>query len=315
MVTDVVRVERYYVSVDFKDRIPSLMIGQGRTMAGKEVGRDGRTTPSVGSGVPIVPSFAAVRDHWLGGSHNAPADRELAEQIMVCIPYLPYIVRSQRAFLRRVARYLVEKGVQQFLDLGSGLPTAGNVHEVVQEINPDGRVVYADIDPVVVSGGRAMIADSVNTAFIHADFRQPEAVLAAPGLRALLDLDEPVAVFMIDVLQHISDSDNPAAVVGSYVDAMSPGSYVALSHLSQDEALIDGLAMFRRMYDTPPPEVNLRDSQQIADLLAGLDLVAPGVVRLPLWHSAPHVDGEIDLNPDMFPGYAALGRKPRFHED
>jgi hypothetical protein len=281
-------------------------------MAGEEASRDGRTAPSVGDGVSIVRGFAAVRDHWLGGTHNSPADRELAEQIMVCIPYLPYIVRSQRAFLRRVAQYLVEKGVRQFLDLGSGLPTAGNLHEVVQETDPDGRVVYTDIDPVVVSEGRAMIADSANTAFIHADFRQPEAMLAAPELRALLDMDEPVAVFMIDVLHHIPDSDNPAAVVAAYVDAVSPDSYVALSHLSQDEVLSEGLAMFRRMYDTPPPEVNLRGAEQIADLLAGLDVVAPGVARLPLWHSAPHTDGEIDLNPEIFPGYAALGRKPAF---
>lgn len=266
----------------------------------------------VKSGVPLVPNFAAVRDHWLGGSHSTPADRELAEQIMVCIPYLPYVVRSQRAFLRRAAQYLVETGVRQFVDLGSGLPTAGNVHEVVQKLAPEGRVVYVDSDPVVVSEGRAMIADSVNTAFVCADFLRPEAVLAAPELRALLDLDEPVAVFMIDVLHHISDSDNPAAVIAAYVDMMCPDSHVALSHLSQDEALIDGLAMFRRMYDTPPPTVHLRNSQQIADLLAGLDLVEPGIVPLPLWHHAPHADSDLDRKPDIFPGYAALGRKPAF---
>jgi hypothetical protein len=271
------------------------MTGQGRTMS-----------------VPLVPNFAAVRDHWLGGSRNTVADRELAEQIMVCIPYLPYVVRSQRGFLRRVARYLVDAGVRQFLDLGSGLPTAGHVHEVVQELAPDGRVVYVDVDPAVVSEGRTLLADDINTAFVCADFRQPQAVLAAPELRALLDLDEPVAVFMIDVLHHIPDSDDPAAVIAAYMDMMCSDSYVALSHLGQDEALVDGLAMFRRMYDTPPPEVHLRDSQQITDLLAGIDLVAPGVVPLPLWHHAPHADSQIDRKPDMFPGYAALGRKPGF---
>lgn len=284
------------------------MIGQGRTVAGKGVDR--RSVSSVDRRAPFVPNFAAVRDHWLGGSHSTPADRELAEQIMVCIPYLPYVVRSQRAFLRRVAQYLVEAGVRQFLDLGSGLPTAGNVHEVVRRLAPESRVVYVDIDPVVVGVGRDVIAHSGNTEFVCTDFRRPAAVLAAPQLRALLDLDEPVAVFLVDVLHHIPDGDNPAAMIESYVDALCPGSYVALSHLAQDEQLVSGLEMFQRMYDTRPPTLNLRDSNQVANLIAGLELVEPGIVPLPWWHHDLHADSHNDLNPNMFPGCAALGRKP-----
>ncbi|MCA1672379.1 MAG: SAM-dependent methyltransferase [Actinobacteria bacterium] len=251
---------------------------------------------------------AGVRDCWLGGSHHTPTDGELAESILVGVPYMPYLVRVYRTLLGRVVRYLVEVGVRQFLDLGSGLPTAGNVHEAAQILDSECRVVYVDIDPHVVAHGHALLAGADNAAVVCADLRQPERVLDAAQRTGLLDLDAPVAVLLIDVLHHIPDTDNPVGLIAAYIDTVCSGSYVTVAHTSEGEALVNGLAMFHRLCRIPVPPLTLRNPLQAADFFEGLDIVEPGIVPVPLWRPEP--DDDLDSGSDQFPAWCGLGRKP-----
>ena len=253
---------------------------------------------------------AGIRDCWLGGSHHTATDHEIAEHILVGAPYLPYMVRVYRLLLRRVVRYLVGVGVEQFLDLGSGLPTADNVHDVAQALNPACRVVYVDIAPEIVAEGRPVLAANDSAAMVCADLRHPEQVLDAAQRTGLLDLGAPVAVLMIDVLHHIPDTDNPIhQFIQTYVDAVCPGSYVAVAHPSDGDALLSGLATFHHFYQIPIPPLTFRDLAQIEDFFTGLDLVEPGVVPIPLWHPEQEQDEDADTEPH-FPGLCGLGRKP-----
>ncbi|MBV9163658.1 MAG: SAM-dependent methyltransferase [Pseudonocardiales bacterium] len=253
-------------------------------------------------------STAGIRDCWLGGSHHNASDREVAERILVGAPHLAHVVRVYRALLGRVVRYLVGVGVRQFLDLGSGLPTAGNVHEVAQDLAPDCRVVYVDMEPGVVAGGHNLLAGNHDTAIVHADLRQPEQVFDAIRRSGLLDLSAPVAVLAIDVLHHISDADNPVGFMAAYMDAVCPGSYMSIAHSGHDEALIAGLVTFREFYRIPVPLLTFRSLTQVAGFFNRLDLVDPGIVPLPLWR--PELDGGLSVDPECFPAYCGLGQKP-----
>jgi hypothetical protein len=244
----------------------------------------------------------------LGGSHHTSADRELAEQFLVCAPHLPYLVRTHRVFLRRVVRHLVGAGVRQFLDLGSGLPTMDNVHQVAQHLDPTSRVVYVDVDPVVGAESRGLLGDTPNTAYVCADLTEPEQVLGDRDLRRLLNPDEPVAVLMVDVLHCIPDSARPAELIATYLDAFPRGSYVAISHTCRDEGLLAAVSMFSRLYGAEVPEFTFRYPLEVVDLLEGLDIVDPGVVPLPLWR--PEQDEGHDRYPEHFQGCGAVGRTP-----
>jgi S-adenosyl methyltransferase len=267
--------------------------------------------PNGASGVGGPPRWttAGIRDYWLGGSYYTAADREVAEHILVGAPYLPYLVRVYRALLGRMVRYLVGVGVGQFLDLGSGLPSAGNVHNVAHAIDPGCRVVYVDIAPNIVVEGRAMLAGNASAAMVCADLRQPEQVLDAAQRTGLLDLDVPVAVLLTDVLHHIPDADDPALFIQTYVDAVGPGCYVAVAHNSDGESVASGLAMFHRFYQIPVPSLTFRNLTQIENFFNGLDLVEPGIVPAPLWR--PEKDEDVGRDPEHFPAWCGLGWKPR----
>jgi hypothetical protein len=254
-----------------------------------------------------LPSIARIRDYWLEGAHHTDIDRRFADQIAVCAPHLPYLVRTQRALIRRLVGYAIEHGVRQFLDLGSGVPAGGNVHEIAQEIDPACRVVYVDLDPTIAREGGNLLAGNTNAAYLHADIRDPARILQARMLQTLLDLGEPVAVFMIETLLHIPDSDDPAGLVAAYTEPLCSGSYLAISHFSPSEELTTGLGMFDRMFGAPPP-VTLRGPDQLRDLFAGLELVPPGIVAVPLWH--PASDDDIARNPERAKVHVGLGRKP-----
>lgn len=262
-----------------------------------------------GGNSPDQWTTAGIRDCWLGGSHHTSTDGELAERILIGVPYLPYLVGVYRTLLGRVVRYLVGVGVRQFLDLGSGLPTAGNVHEAAQVLDPECRVVYVDINPHVVTQSHTLLAGIDNAAVVCADLRRPEQVLDAAQRTGLLDLNAPVAILLIDVLHHIPDTDNPAAFITAYIDAVCSGSYVAVAHTSDDGGnLVTGLAMFRRLYYRLAPPLTFRNPLQAADFFEGLDIVEPGIVPIPRWHPEP--DDDPDSNADQFPGWCGLGRKP-----
>lgn len=245
-------------------------------------------------------TIARIRDCWLEGTHHTSAHQELGEHILVCAPHLPYLVRAQRLLLGRMVRYLVEQGVTQFLDLGAGVPADGHVHEIA----PDAKVVYVDIDASLAADGREMLAEFPNATYVRADIRRPGDVLGAPETQRLLDLSRPVAVLLFETLLHIPDGDRPEQMVADYITALSSGSFVGISHFSQNEELESGLNIFSKMFGAPPA-VTLRSPEQQARFFTGLEMVEPGLVQVPLWRP----EHNIDRNPQLAQVYAGLGRK------
>jgi hypothetical protein len=231
-----------------------------------------------------VPHPARVYDYWLGGKDNYEADRRAAEEAIQIFPKTVQSARSCRAFLSRAVRYLTaEAGIRQFLDLGSGLPSVQNVHEVAQSIAPESRVVYVDNDPVVMLHAKALLASSAEgaTGYIQADIRSPDLILAKAA--DTLDFDQPVAVMLLAVLHLITDAQDPAAIIRTVMDAVPRGSYLVIGHHTAD--LYPELIEFaKRMSELNPDfPATLRGRQQVTDLFDGLDLVAPGVVQISKW--------------------------------
>jgi SAM-dependent methyltransferase len=253
------------------------------------------------------PNAARMYDYYLGGSHNFAVDREMAERAIDLWPEVPMIIRANRAFLRRAVWQLARAGVRQFIDLGSGMPTVGNVHEVARAGAPDARVVYLDNDLVTVAHARMILSGDPRTEVIHADLRDPDLVLADRQLRGLLDLDQPVALLMVAVLHFVADVDEPARIVAEYRDALPAGSYLVVSHATEDGQHPGRAAEHRRLYARTATPMTMRSHAQITHLLHGWDLLDPGLVRLPLWRPDP--DDTIPHNPEVFAGYAAVGHK------
>lgn len=263
-------------------------------------------TPIWAPGVngPEKPNTARVRDYWLGGTRNTEADQELAAHLVSAAPHLPYLCRTHRAFLGRVVRRLTALGIRQFLDLGSGLPTAGNVHLVA----PQARVVYVEIDPAVASEGREIVADDPRVSYLCADLSQPEKVLESQEVRTTLNLAEPVAVLVLDVLHFVPDSAEPHKVLAKYVDALAPGSFLGLSHTCRDPFMLAAVGLFGAMYeDQPLPAFTFRYPEQVVRFFDGMEVLAPGVVPIPLWEPDP--DADRDRNPENFQGCGGLARK------
>ena len=258
-----------------------------------------------GENGPDKPNTARVRDYWLGGTHNTEADQELAAHLVSAAPHLPYLCRTHRAFLGRLVRRLTALGVRQFIDLGSGLPTAANVHLVA----PDARVVYVEIDPAVAGEGRDIVAGNPNVSYLCADLGQPEKVLESPEVRGTLDLSEPVAVLVLDVLHFVPDSAEPHKVLAKYMAALAPGSYLGLSHTCRDPFMLAAVGLFGSMYgDQPLPTFTFRYPEQVVQFFDGMEVLAPGVVPIPLWEPDPEEDQ--DRNPENFQGCGGLARKP-----
>lgn len=252
------------------------------------------------------PSSARVYDYFLGGAHNFAVDRALAEQIAAMTPNLGETMRANRAFLRRAVRYLVASGVRQFLDLGSGIPTAGNVHEVAQAEAPDARVLYVDIDPVAVEHSRAILAGNDLTGVLHADLRDPERILAEVRAGKLLDLAEPVAVMMAGVLHFVADSEDPAGVVAALGGAVGSGSYLLISHATADGQPPE-VVEAQRLSGKTGTDIVLRSRAEIARYFAGFHLVEPGLVFIPEWRPDPAEPAM--AHPERVGAYAGVGRK------
>jgi S-adenosyl methyltransferase len=257
-------------------------------------------------GLGYEPGLARFRDYCLGGSHHSERDRAAADRILVVAPQLPYLVRQKRLMQQRMVRYLIQHGVRQFFNFDAGVPTMGHIHEVAQPLVPDARVVYLDNDPAIVQIGQNLLEGDERTAYLHADARCAEHILNHPDLRRLINLQEPVAIMMLDTLLHVPDRDDPAVLIAPYTKAVCSGSYLALSQFSQTQHMRDGLTLFTQMYGQPPA-IPFREPEQLAHLFTNLDLVEPGIVPVPLWHPDP---GE-DLTPDSerIRVYAGLGQK------
>ena len=252
------------------------------------------------------PSAARVYDYYLGGSHNLEVDRRMAREAISLWPDLPAIMQANRAFLRRAVRHLAGRGITQFLDIGSGIPTVGNVHEAAQQTHPGARVVYVDSDPVAVAHSRAILAGDEQTAVVHADLREAETILEDPTVRAMLDRDQPIAVLMVAVLHFVSDEDDPFGAVARIRDRLAPGSHLVLSHAS-DEGRPDAAASHRELYSRTPTPMTMRSRDEIARFLDGFDLVNPGLVWLPLWR--PDDPDAAAQHPERVTGFAGVGRR------
>ncbi|GAB3808661.1 SAM-dependent methyltransferase [Micromonospora zhanjiangensis] len=254
-----------------------------------------------------VPSVARVYDALLGGKDNFAVDRAVADQLMALTPGGMMVGLYNRAVLGRGVRHMVRQGIDQFIDLGAGLPTVQNTHEVAQAENPDAKVVYVDNDPMVLVHGRALLAENGNTTVITADFCEPDEVLNNPDLRALIDFDRPVGLLMVAVLHHLDDAQRPAELVARYRDAVPSGSFVFITHF------IDGgeaTAEIERVMLTDLGSGRFRSFDEVRGFFTGLELLEPGVVYNPLWRPDP---GDDVPDPMSFAGKiigAGLGRKP-----
>lgn len=252
------------------------------------------------------PSAARVYDYYLGGSHNFAVDRAMAEEAIRLWPDLPLIMQANRAFLRRAVKHLVQAGVRQFLDIGSGIPTVGNVHEVAQGADPSCRVVYVDSDPVAVAHSRVILAGNDRATIVQADMRVPEQVLDHPETRQLIDFSQPLAVLMVAVLHFVPDSDDPAGIVARYREAMPLGSYLAISHATRDGQPRQALE-HQELYQRNSTPIHMRSREEILPFFAGFDLLEPGLVFLSQWR--PESPEEVGDRPERFSGFAGVGRK------
>ncbi|MFL6141286.1 MAG: SAM-dependent methyltransferase [Labedaea sp.] len=256
-----------------------------------------------------LPSVARMHDYWLGGSHNTEGERTFADHLAMVGPLIPYLVRTQRALLGRIVRYLLGQGVRQFVDIGSGLPTCGQVHEIAEGSDPPARVLYVDNDPAVAADGQDLLAGNENAAFLAVDFREPARVLSDPAAQRLLDPQRPVALLAIAALQQIPDSDDPVGVVAGYLRTMCSGSYLALTHSGPDPQLAYACEMFEQMKFGPRHALYLRDAVAVRLFFAGLELAPPGIVPVPLWHPDPERDPVLQ-NPERVPVNVGVARKP-----
>jgi len=249
---------------------------------------------SDGKSVPFdttVAHVARVYNYWLGGKDNFAADRAAGEQAIKAFPNIVLSARANRAFLARAVRFLGQQaGVVQFLDIGTGIPSANNTHEVAQAAAPQSRVVYVDNDPVVLNHARALLASDPAgaTDYIEADLRNPQQILERAA--QLLDFSQPVAVMLMAILQHLDDADDPYRVVATLLDAVPEGSYLALSHPAKD---IDAAAMAKMaesLNQTMAEKVTFRDRAGVARFFDGLDLVEPGMVQASKWRPASEAE-------------------------
>lgn len=266
---------------------------------------DGWLPPEINTGIA---HSARVYDYWLGGKDNFAADRALGDAMIESIPALRSMARANRDFLARAVNYLVsEAGVTQFLDIGTGIPAMGNVHEVAQAVDPTARVVYVDNDPIVLAHARALMAShpAGKTAFIRSDVRTPDRILADPVVHATLDLTQPVALMMVAILMLFTDSDDPRGMIRALMDAFPSGSYVVITHPTADfneQEMAEAVLAARHHGITVVP----RSEKELADLLTGFELVGPGVVPVLAWHP----DGPEPEDPRAAYYYASIARKP-----
>jgi SAM-dependent methyltransferase len=252
-------------------------------------------------------NVARVYDYWLGGTHNFLPDQDLARALLAVEPNFRAIARANRAFLGRAVRFLAAAGIRQFLDIGSGIPTEGNVHEVAQHTAPGMRVVYADIDPIAVAHSKAILAGDASAASIEADLREPEKILTHHTVGPLIDFGQPTALLLVSVLPFIADAEDPWRIVATLRDALAPGSYLVLCHPTGDSK--PGVAQaFEKVYNrSVTTSGHVRSRADISRFFDGFSLVDPGLVFMPQWR--PDSPADVPGDPSQFYGLAGVGRK------
>jgi hypothetical protein len=273
-------------------------------MSSDQAGSDAAPPPQIDT---TVPHSARIWNYWLGGKDNYPIDRTVGDQVMSMFPDIVRIARLQRAFLVSAVTYLAgEAGIDQFLDIGTGLPTASNTHEVAQEISPESRVVYVDNDPLVLVHARALLTSTPQGKcdYIDSDVRDTGNILA--GAASTLDFTRPVAIMMLGVLGQIPDSDHPQSIVRRLLDAVPPGSYLALCDGANTRPTLN--EAIARYNETSRNAYHLRDPEQITGFFSGLEVVPPGIVALARWRPDPSRFPTPDA--EDVPGLCGVGRKP-----
>jgi S-adenosyl methyltransferase len=253
-------------------------------------------------------SIARVYDWWLGGEHNFLVDQDAARALIAVEPKARTIARAYRAFLIRAVRYLAsEAGIRQFLDIGSGIPTAQNVHQVAQEAAPGARVVYVDNDDVAVAHSRLLLEGNPDTAVILADLRDPQRILEHPETRRLIDFTQPVALLLAAVLHFIPESDDPGRILAGLREPLAPGSYLAISHACRDSIAGTASAREAAYNSRVSARSTFRTREQIARLFDGFTLVDPGLVWLPEWR--PDSPDDVSEDPSALWGVAGVGKR------
>ncbi|AXE90302.1 SAM-dependent methyltransferase [Streptomyces sp. Go-475] len=254
-----------------------------------------------------VPSVSRMYDYYLGGSHNFEVDREAARRAMEFMPGLPKIMQANRAFMRRAVRYAADQGITQFLDIGSGIPTFGNVHEIAQAARPGAHVVYVDHDPVAVAHSQAVLEGNEDAAVVAADLRKPQEILRSAEVERLIDLNQPVALLLVAILHFVEDEDDPYGAVAELREALAPGSLLVLTHASYEGIPLPperaGGAV--DVYEDIRNPLIMRSREEIARFFEGYDMVEPGLVAMPRWR--PDTTPE-DEDPYAFSGFAGVGR-------
>jgi len=255
-----------------------------------------------------VPNPARMWNYWVGGKDNFAADREAANKVQAAMPSLPLIAKSVRLFLIDVVHSLtVDHGIRQFLDIGTGLPTADNTHDVAQRAAPQSRIVYADYDPVVLSHARALLTSTPEgqTDYIQADLRDTDAILTAAS--RTLDFSQPIAVLLLAILHFIPDADDPYGIVRKLMGALPPGSFLVICHAPSDIHPDQVAEMTRRYNESASAQMRARSHDEVTQFFSGLEMIGPGVVPLAQWLRPGHdsADGSSALA-----GYVGVGRKP-----
>ena len=252
-------------------------------------------------------NVARVYDYWLGGTHNYLADQDVARAIAAVEPAAPLIGRANRAFIGRAVRFLAANGVRQFLDIGSGIPTQGNVHEVAQHADPAARVAYVDIDPVAVAHSKALLNGNAGAAIIQADLREPEHILGHADTRRLIDPGQPTGLLLVSILHFIADDEDPWRIVATLRDALAPGSYLVVSH-GTNEDRPDVASAVEKVYNRGvATALHLRSRRDILRFFDGFAVVDPGLVYIPQWRPDPGDD--LPANPSRYGNLVGAGQE------
>jgi hypothetical protein len=255
------------------------------------------------------PNVARMYDYYLGGYHNFAIDRQAAEAVIAAYPDFPVAMRANRAFLRRAVKFLATQGICQFLDIGSGIPTVGNVHDVAQRAQPSARVVYVDSDPVTVAHSSAILGATANVAALQADAHLPATILEHPITNGLLDFRQPVAVLLLTVLHFVTDDAAALRTVRALRDALVPGSYLVISHGTREhDAPPEVKEQVLRLYRGTSNPAKPRSATELQQFFEGFKLVEPGLVFTPLWRPENTAD-PLHMHPERAATYAGVGQK------
>jgi SAM-dependent methyltransferase len=259
---------------------------------------------------PSRASASRIYDYLLGGSQNFKVDREVAEQMLQLVPEAAEAALANRSFLRRAVRALIDAGIRQFLDIGSGIPTLGNVHEIAHRHAPNSRVVYVDNDPVAVAHSAHILGADKRYVAIQGDLRDPAEILGNPRVQDLIDLSAPLGILLVAVLHFVPDEDDPMSAVGRLRDAAAPGSHLVISHAGWPADITPQVAEARQTYERTPTPMVVRTQAQIGAFFEGFRLVEPGLVTVARWRPEPGTVPGSPPRTDRVPAYAGVGVKP-----